>query len=184
MANDDDDFAAMFAESEKTPKRKDPQVGDEVRGRVVSIGRDSVFLEVGAKSDGMVELNELRDAEGKVGVKVGDELEARVVETGDRSGVIVLRRAFGRGGAVGSEELAQAYEHQIPVEGTVTAVNKGGVEVMVGGVRGFCPISQLESRHVEDASGYVGQKLTFRITRYETGGRSVNVIVSRRAILD
>src|SRR5581483_1276613 len=104
MANDEDDFAAMFAESEKKPKRKDPQVGDEVRGRVVSIGRDAVFLDLGTKSDGMIELVELRDADGKVTVKVGDELEARVVETGDRSGVIVLRRAFGRGGAAGSEE--------------------------------------------------------------------------------
>jgi small subunit ribosomal protein S1 len=151
---------------------------------VVSIGRDAVFLDLGTKSDGMIDLVELRDADGKVTVKVGDELDGRVVETGERSGVIVLRRAFGRGGAAGSEELAQAYEHQIPVEGTVTAVNKGGVEVTVAGVRGFCPISQLDARHVEDAAGFVGQKLKFRITRYETGGRSVNVVLSRRAILD
>jgi len=182
--SDEEDFAKLFAESERQPKRKDPQVGEEVRGRVVSIGRDAVFLDLGAKSDGMIDLAELRDDEGKLTVKVGDELEARVVDTGERSGVIQLRRLFGRGGVAGSEELAQAYEHQIPVEGTVTAVNKGGVEVTVGGVRGFCPISQLDLRHVEDASGYVGQKLSFRITRYEVGGRSVNVVLSRRVLLE
>jgi small subunit ribosomal protein S1 len=184
MANDEEDFATLFAESEKKPKKKDPQVGEEVRGRVVSIGRDAVFLDLGTKSDGMIELAELRDADGKVMVKVGDELEARVVELGDRSGVIQLRRLFGRAGAAATGELAQAYEHQIPVEGTVGAVNKGGVEVTVAGVRGFCPISQLDLRHVEDASGYVGQKLQFRITRFETGGRSINLVLSRRAILE
>jgi small subunit ribosomal protein S1 len=68
MTNDEDDFAAMFAESEKKPKRKDPQLGDEVRGRVVSIGRDAVFLDLGTKSDGMIDLIELRDADGKVTV--------------------------------------------------------------------------------------------------------------------
>jgi small subunit ribosomal protein S1 len=184
MTDDEDDFAAMFAASEKQAKRKDPNVGDEVRGRVVSITRDAVFLDLGTKSDGMIDLIELKGPDGTVNVQVGDELDGRVVETGDRSGVIVLRRAFGRGSGAGSQELLQAYEHQIPIEGTVTAVNKGGVEVAVAGVRAFCPISQLDSRHVEDASGYVGQKLTFRITRYESGGRSLNVVLSRRAILD
>jgi small subunit ribosomal protein S1 len=184
MTSDEDDFAKMFAESERQPKKKDPQVGEEVRGRVVSIGRDAAFLDLGAKSDGMIELAELRDADGKLTVKVGDELEARVVDAGERSGVIQLRRLFGRAGAAASEELAQAYEHQIPVEGTVTGVNKGGLEVTVAGVRGFCPISQIELRHVEDASGYVGQKLAFRITRYEAGGRNLNIVLSRRAILE
>jgi small subunit ribosomal protein S1 len=148
MANDEEDFAALFAESEKKPKRKDPQIGEEVRGRVVSIGRNAVFLDLGTKSDGMIELAELRDADGKVMVKVGDELEARVVDVGDVSGVIQLRRMFGRAGAAASEELAQAYEHQIPVEGTITAVNRGGVEGTVAGVPGYCPNTHHDSPHV------------------------------------
>jgi small subunit ribosomal protein S1 len=188
--NDEEDFAALLDEYEKKgaghnqrAKRKEPQPGEEVRGRVVSIGRDAAFVDLGAKSDGMIELAELRDADGKLTVQVGDELQARVVDGGERTGVIVLKRMFGRG-PEGKDELAQAYEHQIPVEGMVNAVNKGGVEVSVAGVRAFCPISQLELRHVEDANAFVGQKLTFRITRYETAGRNVNVVLSRRALLE
>ena len=185
-----EDFASMFAEYEqkekaaaKQKKKREPQLGDEVRGRVVSIGRDAVFIDVGYKSDGVLDIAELRDADGKLTVQMGDELEARVVDTGERSGVLQLRRALGRGPEA-KAELEQAYAHQIPVEGQVSAVNKGGVEVMVAGVRGFCPISQLELRHVEDAQAYVGQRLTFRITRYEMSPRGANLVLSRRALLE
>ena len=185
--NQNEDFAAMLAEYDQggdpKKKRKEPQVGEEMRGRVVSIGRDSVFLDLGGKSDGMIEIAELRDADGKLTVQIGDEIEARVVETGDRSGVVILKRSIGRG-AEGKAELAQAYQHQIPVEGVVSGVNKGGVEVQIAGVRAFCPISQLDARHVEDAAPYVGQKFTFRITRYEENGRNLNLVVSRRVLLE
>jgi small subunit ribosomal protein S1 len=189
MPNDtEEDFAALLAEYEQkgqTKRRKEPQIGEEVKGRVVSIGRDAVFIDCGGKSDGMIELTELRDEDGKLTVGVGDELEARVVETSGKAGCVVLRRTVGRG-PVGSAELEQAFAHQIPVEGLVTAVNKGGVEVQVAGVRAFCPISQLDLRHVEDAAGYIGQRLTFRISRYETGGPrgQLNLVVSRRALLE
>jgi small subunit ribosomal protein S1 len=112
-----------------------------------------------------------------------DELEAVVVEVGGPSGAIVLRRTLGRG-PEGKGELEQAFALGVPVEGTVTAVNKGGVEVLIAGVRAFCPISQLELRHVEDAQAYVGQKLRFRITRYEGSGQRLNLIVSRRVLLE
>src|SRR5262249_44373637 len=77
-------------------------------------------------------------------------------------------------------ELEQAAALGLPVEGLVTAVNKGGVEVTVSGVRGFCPISQLDVRHVEDAASFVGQRLVFKITRYE----AKNLVLSRRALLE
>ncbi len=180
MAPEDEDFAALLAEYDSPKKRREPQPGDEVKGRVISIGRDAVFVDLGAKSDGMLELAELRDADGKVTVQVGDEIEARVVEGGE--GVLMLRRAFGRGKQA-EEGLAQAFEHGIPVEGLVTGVNKGGVEVQVAGVRAFCPISQLDLRHTEDATPFVGQRHTFRITRFEPGPRG-NIVLSRRALLE
>jgi len=114
---------------------------------------------------------------------VGDEIEARVVETMGKQGSVVLRRTVARGPEA-KAELAQAAQLGLAVAGTVTAVNKGGVEVLVAGVRGFCPISQLEVRHVADASEYVGRKLEFRITRYDVDRRGVNLVVSRRALLE
>jgi small subunit ribosomal protein S1 len=192
MAPDDDseDFAAMLAEFEGPPKkggaarRKELQLGELVRARVVSVGKEAVFLDLGGKSEGMIDLAELRDDSGNVVVRVGDEVEARVVDVSGKAGCIVLRRSgLGRGPAA-REELVQAAAHGIPVEGTVTGVNKGGVEVQVAGVRGFCPISQLDLRHVEDAGAYVGQKLEFRITKYDTAGRHADLVLSRRALLE
>jgi small subunit ribosomal protein S1 len=186
---DDEDFAALLAEYEgpddgrSKKRRREPQVGDQVTGRIISIGRDAAFVDIGAKSDGVIDLAELRDGDGKLMVKPLDEVEARVVEVGGPSGGIVLRRLLGRG-AEGKAELEQAWAHGVPVEGLVTAVNKGGVDVTVAGVRAFCPISQLDLRHVDDAQLYVGQKLRFRITRYEANGPRLNLIVSRRALLE
>jgi small subunit ribosomal protein S1 len=186
---DEEDFAALLAEYEgpddgrSKKRRREPQVGDEVKGRVISIGRDAAFVDIGAKSDGVIELAQLRDADGKLMVKPMDEIEARVVEVGGPSGAIVLRRTLGRG-PEGKSELEQAFALGVPVEGTVSAVNKGGVEVIIAGVRAFCPISQLDLRHVEDAQAYVGQKLRFRITRYEGAGQRLNLIVSRRVLLE
>jgi small subunit ribosomal protein S1 len=189
-SGDENEFARLLAEYEgpetgrSKKKRKEPAVGDEVRGRIISIGRDAAFVDIGAKSDGVIELTQLRGSDGTLTVKEGDELTATVVEVGGREGGVVLKRAFGGRGADGSSELEAAFAHGLPVEGTVSAVNKGGVDVMIGGVRAFCPISQLDLRHTEDAAAFVGQKLQWRITRYEQAGRGANVVVSRRALLE
>lgn len=183
-------FAALFAEfssKEKErgqPRRREVQVGQSVRGRIVSVGREGAFVSIeGGKAEGLLPLEELRDEQGRLVAKEGDEIEARVVETGGRTGCAVLRRTLGRGPDA-KNELAQAAQLGVPVEGTVTAVNKGGVDVLVAGVRGFCPISQLDLRHVEDASSFVGKKLRFRITRFENDRRGANLVVSRRALLE
>src|SRR3990167_2149072 len=142
-----EDFAALLAEFEgKSParRRRDPRVGETVKGTVVSIGQDAVFVDLGAKSEGMVELAELRDESGQLTVKVGDALEGRVVEVGGKAGCVGLRRSGagggrgaaggggraggvalrggGAGGGRGPEaraELEQAREHGLPVEGLV-----------------------------------------------------------------
>ena len=62
-------------------------------------------------------------------------------------------------------------------------MTKGGVEVQIAGARAFCPASQLDLRYIEDLESFVGQQLAFRITRYE-GGKRVNLVVSRRDLLE
>src|SRR5689334_9691408 len=162
-SGDENEFARLLAEYEgpetgrSKKKRKEPSVGDEVRGRIISIGRDAAFVDIGARSDGVIELQQLRDRDGTLTVKEGDELTATVVEVGGASGSVVLKRVFGGRGAEGSAEPEAAFTHRLPVEGTVTGVNKGGVDVSIGCVRAFCPISQLDLRHVEDAGAFVGQ---------------------------
>jgi len=183
----EEDFAAMFAASEKQTGRARPvqrAVGDRVRGKVVSIGQEVTVLELEGGGEGTLETLELRDAAGGLTAKEGDTLDARVVAMGERQGFFMLRRGAGHGSGGGRSNLAEAAASGLPVEGVVTAVNKGGVEVDVGGVRAFCPISQLELRQVADAAEYVGRRLEFRITRHEEDRRGTNVVLSRRALLE
>jgi small subunit ribosomal protein S1 len=181
-----EDFAAMFAAAEKSApraRRSKFAVGDRVRGKVASIGNEVTVLELEGGGEGTLETLELRDDAGQLTVAVGDALEARVVGLGDKAGFVWLRRGASRGGDARAG-LAEAAASGLPVEGLVTGVNKGGVEVTVGGVRAFCPVSQLELRPVADPAVYVGQKLLFRITRFEDDRRGPNVVVSRRALLE
>ena len=179
---DEEDFAALFAASEgaRTRERR-LAAGDLVRGRVIAVGAAAAFVSVGGKAEATIDLGEFRDpATGEVQLHEGDEIEATVVDDGARSGSIVLKRVAGRGGHVPGE-LEQAFAHGIAIEGLVTGENKGGYDVQLGSVRAFCPGSQIDRRRVEGAQ-YVGQRLRFRITKLEAGGR--NVVVSRRQLLE
>jgi small subunit ribosomal protein S1 len=180
--SDDEDFATLFAASEKERQRaRRITAGDVVRGRVIAVGATSAFVAVGDKAEATIELGEFRDpATGEVQLREGDEIEATVVDDGTRSGSIVLKRVAGRGGHVPGE-LAQAFTHGIAVEGVVTGENKGGYDVQIGSVRAFCPGSQIDRRRSEGGT-YIGQRLRFRITKLEAGGR--NVVVSRRQLLE
>ncbi|HEY3801183.1 MAG TPA: S1 RNA-binding domain-containing protein [Kofleriaceae bacterium] len=179
MADDDEeDFAAMFAASEQGKRAKRPKVGDLVKGTIVTLGKDAVFVDLGGKAEGQLDRAQVSDHEGKLLVKIGDVIEARVAS--DAGGALVLRTKLGRGPEARAE-LAQAQDLGIPVEGLVTEVVKGGVSVDVAGVRGFCPASQIDTRFVEDLSVYIGQRLTFRVTRYEPPR---NLVLSRRALLE
>ncbi len=177
---DEEDFAALLAASEAgRPPHVRIREGEVVRGRIVAIGPETAFVAVGAKAEAVIDVADLRDpASGAVTVAVGDEIEATVTDDGRRSGSVVLRRTLGRGGAA---ELERAAAHGLAVEGVVTGQNKGGYDVQVAGVRAFCPGSQIDVRRGDPAS-YVGQRLRFRVTRVDAGGR--NVVVSRRALLE
>ena len=181
-SDDDEDFASLLAASERTKQRERPiRAGDVVRGRVIAVGTSSAFVAVGGKAEAAIDVNEFRDPQtGEVQLKVGDELEATVVDDGSRSGSLVLKRVAGRGGHVPGE-LEQAFAAGIPVEGLVTGENKGGFDVQLGSVRAFCPASQIDRRR-GDAAQYVGQRFSFRITKLEAKGR--NIVVSRRQLLE
>ena len=180
--NAGEDFAALFAESEESGKgRRRVRAGDLARGRVVAIGAQSAFVTIGAKAEAVIDLAEFRDPDtGEVRLAVGDQIEATVTDDGSRSGSIVLKRIFGRGGHVPGE-LEQALEHGIAVEGVVTGQNKGGFDVQIAGQRAFCPAGQIDVRR-SDPAQYVGQRLSFRVTKIESGGR--NIVVSRRQLLE
>src|SRR5687768_12600321 len=190
------DFASLFAAYEKEQAaaqekrgpertRRGPAPGDKVAGTIVGFGEESAFVDLGGKSEGVVPLHELTDRDGARTYNVGDAVEGLVVSVGDDGVVLRMRGGAAGPGPAAAAELAAAHAAGLPVEGTVQAVVKGGVEVTVAGLRAFCPISQLDDRFVQDAAAFVGQRLTFRISRFEDGrGRGPNVVLSRRALLE
>ena len=170
-----DDFATLFAGQETGPAL---EVGDVVKGRVIQIAAASVFVDVGGKGEAWIDRAELSDEDGRLRVAVGDEVEATVVSTRDE---VRLSYRLQRG-AHAKQALAVAATSGMPVEGRVAAVIKGGYEVTVGGLRAFCPFSQMDLRRVEAAEEYVGRVLEFRVTQYGENGR--NIVLSRRRLLE
>ncbi|HVS64319.1 MAG TPA: S1 RNA-binding domain-containing protein [Thermoanaerobaculia bacterium] len=187
MSGDEESFEAAlraFEAEQATPARPALRVGEKIVGTIVSIEGDFAFVELGGKAEGQVPVEELRDAEGELLYQAGDTLEALITAEG-ADGALTLRVRPGRG-QIAAGELRDAQRHRIPVEGRVAAINKGGAEVDVGGLRAFCPISQLADRFVEDPKELLNRRLSFLVTRFEDGGagRRPNVVLSRRALLE
>ena len=179
---------AQFEQSTATEKKNDPQVGGKVSGTVISIGEDTTLVDIGTKSEAVIPTADLRDKEGNVTVEIGAKLEATVAGRDPETNALLLKRKISKNAAQAEAagEIRRAFETQMTLEGRITGLNKGGLEVDVAGVRCFCPISQIENRFVEDASPYVGQTLTFRVLRFEepTGSnRRPNIVLSRRSLL-
>ena len=169
------DFAALFAESEQQKPGK-LRVGQKISARVAHLGAEVAFLDLGGKGEGIIDLRELRNEKGDLLVHAGETLEGYVLSVTE--GNVVVTRSVPKG--AGREMLHQALDSKIPIEGLVTGQNKGGLEVDLGGMRGFVPASQVDIRFVEDQSQFVGQRLKFRVAEIRGG----NAILSRRALLE
>ncbi|MBN2497811.1 MAG: S1 RNA-binding domain-containing protein [Deltaproteobacteria bacterium] len=149
--------------------------GEMVAGTVLSVGKEYVFVDLGSKSEGMLSLEEFDEPP-----EPGTSVEACVLSSG-ADGVILSRKLAK--GVRDRQFLAEAARTRIPVEGRVTGRNKGGFEVEVAGVRGFCPIGQIELRFCEDPDVHLDKRYTFLITKYDTSGRRPDLVVSRKELL-
>src|SRR5690242_11326516 len=157
--------------------------GDIVEGVIVRVDRDEVLLDIGYKTEGVIPSRELsikHDVDPNDVVKVGDEVEALVLQKEDKEGRLILskkRAQYERAwGAI--EGLKEADE---PVKGTVIEVVKGGLILDIG-LRGFLPASLVEMRRVRDLQPYVGRELEAKIIELDKNRN--NVVLSRRAWLE
>ncbi|NDV18784.1 30S ribosomal protein S1 [Pseudodesulfovibrio sp. JC047] len=153
-------------------------IGDKVSGSVIQVGESTIFVDTGTKLDGVVEKAEMLDDEGNCTVADGDTVELYVV--GKDSGGIKLSRAIS--GIGGLAMLEEAKNSNLPVEGKVESTCKGGFNITLMQHRAFCPVSQIDSRYVENPEEYVGKTLEFLVTKLEQSGR--NIVVSRRSLLE
>lgn len=165
------EIAAMldaFAPTKKAAARQ----GQRVRGTVTRLGSSIAFVSLGGKADASIDRVEL-DAD----VQVGSVIDAYVVSTKD--GEIRLGRTIG-GDSTGAM-LDDAVENRIPVQGKVVSRNEHGFEVALsGGIRAFCPLSQIDHVQDPDLDTYIGRSLSFRVLNV----RGREAVVSHRAIAE
>jgi len=171
-------FAELFEANPETPGRKFSS-GQTVSGRVVKISKDTIFVDLGGKSEGIAEVAEFLDKDGNVTLKEGERITLRV---GSMKDGIHLTKGIRVQGADAYEILREAQQNLIPVEGRVSAVNKGGFEIDLSGTRAFCPLSQIDLQFCEKPEAHVGARYPFRIMEIKEKGR--NLVVSRRALLE
>jgi small subunit ribosomal protein S1 len=174
VSDDTEDFAAMFEASLKAKRFKE---GQTIEGRIVAIGPEVAFVDVGGKGEATIDVDELKDEDGDIEVSVGDRVQAVVVSV---TGGLQLSRRLARGAAT-NRQLEDAFRTGLPVEGKVEQEVKGGYEVRIARQRGFCPFSQIDVGRSEPAQ-HIGRVYAFRITEYKDGGK--NLVVSRRALLE
>ena len=171
----EEDFAALFEASTRASRFTK---GQAVEGTIVGIGDEVALIDIGSKSEAVLDVAELKDDDGVLEAAVGDRISAVVVDT---VGGLTLSRKLVRK-AASDKEVEDAYHARMPVEGVVQGVVKGGYEVRIGRSRAFCPFSQIDIVRTETPEVHVGQAYTFRITEFKDAGR--NIVVSRRVVLE
>ncbi|MFN4242077.1 MAG: S1 RNA-binding domain-containing protein [Tepidisphaerales bacterium] len=147
------------------------------RGRVVSVSADDVFVDFGGKSQGVASALLFGDQLPEPGA----ELDFIVERYDAAEGVLVLSP---RGATAAAHVPLDQLEVGQVVECTVTGVNKGGLEVEVKGARAFIPAGQVDLVHVPGFEDYIGRKLTAEVTKVERDGRGLNLVLSRRNVLE
>jgi small subunit ribosomal protein S1 len=170
-------FAAMLDKS-SMGERLHP--GQKVRAEVVSISGDLVYIDLGGKSEGVIDLAEFLDEHGALCVRKGDKIEAFFVAVQD--GVMQLTTLVGGYSAMTLQSISDAYEAEVPVNGEVKREIKGGFEVSVGGVRCFCPFSHIDLKGGLGGNGYLGHTFPFKVLEYGEEGRKI--VLSRRVLLE
>jgi small subunit ribosomal protein S1 len=172
---EEEDFATMFEASERSRRI---ERGQTIEGTIVSIGSETALVDVGGKSEAVIDIDELKDDDGNLEAVVGDRITATVVST---AGGLTLSRRLALG-AVTTRQLDDAFRAGLPVEGKVERAVKGGFEVRVSRQRAFCPVSQIDTVRDTDPAQHEGRVYKFRIVEFKDGGKSL--VVSRRALLE
>ena len=150
-------------------------VGDRVKGTIVSLGNGSLLVDIGQRSEASIGMENFTPEE-LAGMQIGDSIEASVIKFSG-GGAILSKSIGGRGADMSTIRMAK--EANLPVEAKVTGHNKGGFTVSVGPVRGFVPISQMEIGPALDPAEYEGQVFSFLVMEV----REQEAVLSRAGLL-
>jgi len=154
--------------------------GEVVIGRIISVDKDYVLVDIGYKSEGQIRINEFKDEEGNVNAKVDDTVEVMVEWWDEEDEVVILSKEKAAKVKVW-EDIKKAYDDDGTVDGIITTRVKGGFSVDIG-VQAFLPGSQADLRPIRNLDEMVGQTFTFKILKYNR--KRSNIVLSRRVILE
>lgn len=156
------------------------QEGEVVVGKIISVDKDFVLVDIGYKSEGQIRIREFMDEDGNVTAKVGDSVEVMVEWWDEDDEVVNLSKEKAAKVKVW-EEIKKAYDEDGIVEGVIENRVKGGFSVDIG-VQAFLPGSQADLRPIRNLDEMVGQNFKFKILKYNR--KRSNIVLSRRVILE
>lgn len=177
-AIEQENFSALLEKSCIMPGRLEP--GQKIKARVVSISGGLVYIDLGGKSEGIIDESEFIDENEIRRVDEGAEIEAFFVSVQD--GMRRFTTMIHCYSAVTLKGIRDAFEAGVPVNGEVKSEVKGGFEILVGKVRCFCPSSHIDLKGTREGAACIGQTFPLKVLGFGEDGR--NIIVSRRAILE
>jgi small subunit ribosomal protein S1 len=171
-------FAEMFEES---LANQELRRGAVVTGTVVDIQSDSVIVNAGLKSEGVIPIEEFKNTSGEVEVEIGDEVEVSLEAIEDGFGETRLSREKAKRDEVW-RRLEKSFENEDIVKGVISGKVKGGFTVDIEEIRAFLPGSLVDVRPVRDPAFLEGKELEFKVIKLDQ--RRNNVVVSRRAVVE
>ncbi|TJZ74091.1 30S ribosomal protein S1 [Chitiniphilus eburneus] len=171
-------FAALFEESLKNQEMRS---GEVITAEVVGVDNNFVTVNAGLKSESLIPLEEFKNDRGEVEVKVGDFVPVAIDSLENGYGETKLSREKAKRLASWIE-LEDALEKGAVMTGVISGKVKGGLTVMVSGLRAFLPGSLVDIRPVKDTTPFEGKQIEFKVIKLDR--KRNNVVVSRRAVLE
>ncbi|MBZ0091368.1 MAG: 30S ribosomal protein S1 [Sulfuricellaceae bacterium] len=178
MASSAESFASLFEES---LNHQEMRTGEVITAEVVHVDDDEVIVNAGLKSESVIAASEFRNDNGELEVKVGDFVRVAIDALEDGFGSTRLSREKAKRLAAWTD-LEEAMEQGSLVEGMISGKVKGGLTVMVNGIRAFLPGSLVDVRPVKDTTPYEGKSMEFKVIKLDR--KRNNVVVSRRAVME
>jgi small subunit ribosomal protein S1 len=172
---DMEDFMDMYEESFKRFAE-----GEVVTGKIISVDKDHVLVDIGYKSEGQIRINEFKDENGNLNAEIGDPVDVMVEWWDEEEERVVLSKEKATKVKVW-EDIKKSYDADGVVEGVIANRVKGGFSVDIG-VQAFLPGSQADLRPIRNLDDMVGKTFSFKILKYNR--KRSNIVLSRRAILE
>jgi small subunit ribosomal protein S1 len=154
--------------------------GEVVKGTIIAVDKDNVLVDVGYKSEGLIDIDEFRDEEGQIQAEIDDEVEVMIELWDEEEERVILSKEKAAKIKIW-EAVKKIFDEDGTIEGVITSRVKGGFSVDIG-LPAFLPGSQADLRPIRNLDELVGQTYSFKVLKYNR--KRSNIVLSRRAILE